>query len=158
MQQPKLNQKHAKWVEFLQSFTFVLKHISGQSNRVADALSRRNVIVQENQLQVLGFEYLRDLYETDNDFQSAYRACKNHVEVIREFWTKYMLQDGLFFKNNKLCIQSFSMRENMIQEKHNGGMVGHFGSDKTYGQLRHFYVWPKMRSEVKKFVSRCRIC
>ena len=68
MQQPKLNQKHAKWVEFLQNFTFVLKHISGQSNRVADALSRRNVVIQENQVQVLGFEYLRDLYETDSDF------------------------------------------------------------------------------------------
>ena len=47
MQQPKLNQKHAKWVVFLQSFTFVLKHISGQSNWVADALSRRNLIIQE---------------------------------------------------------------------------------------------------------------
>jgi len=30
MQQPKLNQKHAKWVEYLQSFNFVLKHITGQ--------------------------------------------------------------------------------------------------------------------------------
>ena len=29
MQQPKPNLKHAKWVEFLQRFTFVLKHISG---------------------------------------------------------------------------------------------------------------------------------
>jgi len=48
MQQPKLNQKHAKWVEVLQSFTFVLKHISGQSNWVANALSRRQLIVQEN--------------------------------------------------------------------------------------------------------------
>ena len=133
MQQPKLNQKHAKWVEFLQSFTFVLKHISGQSNRVVDALSRRNLIIQENQVQVLGFEYLRDLYETDSDFKSAYRACKNPVEVSRELWTEYMLQDGLLFKNSKLCIPSCSMRENMIQEKHNGGMVGHFGSDKTYG-------------------------
>ena len=68
MQQSKLNQKHAKWVEFLQSFTFVLKHISGQSNRVADALSKRSLIIQENQVQVLGFEYLRDLYETNSDF------------------------------------------------------------------------------------------
>ena len=50
------------------------------------------------------------------------------------------------------------MRENLIQEKHNGGMAGHFGSDKTYGQLSHFYFWPKMRSQVEKFVSRCRIC
>ena len=30
MQQPKMNQKHAKWVEFLQGFTFVLKHSSAR--------------------------------------------------------------------------------------------------------------------------------
>ena len=65
MQQPKLNLKHVKWVEFLQRFTFVLKHISGQSNKVVDALSRRLLIVQENQIQVLGFEHLRDLHEID---------------------------------------------------------------------------------------------
>ena len=65
MQQPKLNLKHVKWVEFLQSFTFVLKHISGQSNRVADALSRKPLIMKENQIHVLGFEHLRDLYQTD---------------------------------------------------------------------------------------------
>ena len=68
MQQPKLNLKHVKWVDFLQRFTFVLKHISGQSNRVVDAFSRRLLIMQENQIQVLGFEHLRDLYENDIDF------------------------------------------------------------------------------------------
>ena len=52
MQQPKLNLKHVKWVEFLQSFTFVLKQISGQSNRVVDALSRRLLIMQENHIQI----------------------------------------------------------------------------------------------------------
>jgi hypothetical protein len=40
-QQEKLNQKHAKWVEYMQNFTFVTKHISGTSNKVADALSRK---------------------------------------------------------------------------------------------------------------------
>jgi len=45
MQQSKLNLKHVKWVEFLQGFTFVLKHISGQSN-VVDALSMRHLNVQ----------------------------------------------------------------------------------------------------------------
>ena len=103
-----------KWVEFLQSFTFVYKHISGQSNQVVDALSRRSIIIQENQVQVLGFEYLKDLYEIDSDFQNAYRSCKNPVEVSRELWTDYMLQDGLLFKNSKLCIPSCSMRENLI--------------------------------------------
>ena len=50
------------------------------------------------------------------------------------------------------------MRENIIPEKNNGGMAGHFGSDKTYGQPSHLYFWPRMRSEVEKYVSRCRIC
>ena len=68
MQQPKLNRKHVKWVQFLQSFTFMLKHISGQSNRVSNALSRRLLIMQENQIQFLGFERLRDLYEANIDF------------------------------------------------------------------------------------------
>ena len=50
MQQPKLNREHAKWVEYLQSFTFVIKHISGQANKVADALSRINLMVQEGKI------------------------------------------------------------------------------------------------------------
>ena len=110
MQQPKLNLKHVKWVEFLQIFTFVLKHISGQSNRVADALSRRLLIVQENQIQVLGFEHLRDLYETDIDFHEAYRACKNPMKVYKDTWMDYTLQDGLLFRNSKLCIPKCYMR------------------------------------------------
>ena len=68
---------------------------------------------------------------------------------------EYTLQEGLLFKNSKLWIAKCSMRENLIQEKHNGGMVGHFGSYKTFRQLGHFYSWPRMRSEVEKFVSRC---
>ena len=97
------------------------------------------------------------LYETNNDFQCACRACKNLVEADREMWTEYMLQAGLLFKNSKICITRCSMRENLIQENHNGGMVGHFGSDKTYGQLRNFYFWPRMIFEFEKYVSRCRI-
>ena len=31
------------------------------------------------------------------------------------------------------CVPRCSMIENLIQEKHNGGMAGHFGSDKTFG-------------------------
>ena len=62
MQQPKLNKKHAKWVEYLQSFTFVINHISGQANKVIDALSGRSLVVQEGKIQVLGFEFMKELY------------------------------------------------------------------------------------------------
>jgi hypothetical protein len=51
-----------------------------------------------------------------------------------------------------------SMRENLLKEKHSGGLAGHFGQDKTFAKLSESYFWPGMRDEVKRFVDRCRIC
>ena len=79
MQQPKLNRKHAKWVEYLQSVNFVLKHISGQANKVADAINRRILVVQKGKIQVLGFEFMKELYDQDSNFQEAFKACKSPV-------------------------------------------------------------------------------
>ena len=73
--QGKLNQRHMKWVEFLQSYTFVLKHRSGRSNRVADALSRRWLLLIVMQVEVVGFDELKDLYPKDPNFAEACKAC-----------------------------------------------------------------------------------
>jgi hypothetical protein len=116
--QEKLNQKHAKWVEFMQNFTFVIKHIVGTANKVADALSRRSLIVQEFQVETLGFEHLKEMYKEDADFKEAYEACKNPLLGDRSPWTEYLIQDGLLFKGSQLCILKCSMRDNLLKEKH----------------------------------------
>jgi hypothetical protein len=46
-----------------------------------------------------------------------------------------MIQDRLLFKGNQLCILNCSMRENLLKEKHSGGLAGHFGHDKTFAKL-----------------------
>jgi hypothetical protein len=69
-----------------------------------------------------------------------------------------MIQDGLLFRGNQLCIPKFSMRENLLKEKHSGGLAGQFGHDKTFSKLNGSYFCPGMRTDVKKFVDRCRIC
>ena len=93
-----MNQRHVKWVEYMQNFTFVIKHISGTANKVVDALSRRCLILQEFQVETLGFEHLKDMYCDDPDFKEAYEACENIVLRDRSQGTKYLIQDGLLFK------------------------------------------------------------
>jgi hypothetical protein len=46
------------------------------------------------------------------------------------------------------------MRENLLKEKHSGGLAGHFGHDKTFVKLNESYFWLGMREHVKIFVER----
>ena len=39
--QPTLNSKQARWLEFLCEFNFEIKHIKGKENKADDALSRK---------------------------------------------------------------------------------------------------------------------
>ena len=47
------------------------------------------------------------------------------------------------------------MRVNLIREKHCGTLAGHFGIDKTLELLKRNYYWPKLHTDVKKFVETC---
>jgi hypothetical protein len=78
-QQENLNQRHVKWVEYMQNFTFVIKHISGTANKVVDASSRKCLLLQEFKVKMLGFDDLRNMYANDQDFKEAYEVAKNPI-------------------------------------------------------------------------------
>jgi hypothetical protein len=105
----------------------------------------------------LGFDDLRDMYADDPYFKEAYEAAENLILRDRDQWIEYMIQEGLTFKGNQLCIPKCSMRENQLKEKHSGALAGHFGHDKTFTKLNESYFWPGMRADVKRFVDRCII-
>lgn len=50
------------------------------------------------------------------------------------------------------------MRENIIEENYSGGLFGNFGQDKTFAQVNSFYYWPKMQTDIIKFVEKCKVC
>ena len=45
--QPDLNVRQARELDFLSEYHFELKHIKGKENKVSDALSRRNHMIYE---------------------------------------------------------------------------------------------------------------
>lgn len=55
----KLSARHAKWVEYLQVFSFMVKHKVGSQNQVVGALSRYHLLVMTMQMHVQGFGAFR---------------------------------------------------------------------------------------------------
>jgi hypothetical protein len=93
------------------------------------------------------------VYATDVDFKDAYENCREG-----RTWNKYVLQDGLFYHANKLCVPASFVRLLFLQEAHGGGLMGHFGVKKIEDVLATHFFWLKMRHNVECYVSRCMIC
>ena len=79
------------------------------------------------QVEVVGFDELKNLYQEDLDFVEAWKACTKPIIVDITRWLDYLIQDGMLFKGIQLCILRSSMSENLIKKKHSGGMAVHFG-------------------------------
>ena len=79
----------------------------------------------------MGVDALKDMYAKDADFKEAYEVCKKLEGAFHSDFSEFILQDGLLFKGSQLCIPKCSMRDNVIREKHCGGLGGHFGLNKT---------------------------
>jgi hypothetical protein len=102
--QGKLNRRHAKWIEFIEMFPYVVKHKRGKDNIVVDALSRRCALITQLDTKVLGLESIKTLYVADADFKEPFSHC-----IDGKGWDKYYVHDGFLFRTNKICIPAFSI-------------------------------------------------
>ena len=85
--QDKVTARHASWIAYLECFTFVVKHKSGLSNIVADALSRRRSLLNRMYVEIHGFETFSTLLETDPYFSEV--LAKLMMEQI-----SYLMMDS----------------------------------------------------------------
>lgn len=89
--QHKLSRRHATWVEFIETFPYVIKYKQGKENVVADALSRRYALLSTLDTKLLGFECIKELYTLYPDFGEAFKTCTKGVSG------EYYLHDGFLF-------------------------------------------------------------
>jgi hypothetical protein len=69
-----------------------------------------------------------------------------------------MLQDGLLYRANKLCVPASSVHLLFLQKAREGGLMGHFRVKKMEDGLAAHFFWPKIRRDVECYLSRCTIC
>ncbi|RDY07914.1 hypothetical protein CR513_07914, partial [Mucuna pruriens] len=125
-----LNKRHAKWLEFIKQFSYVIKYKKGKENVVVDALSRRYVLLSTLDDKLLGFEYVKELYVIDPHFEHIYVSCEkgvhmSYIHMMRDSW---------------------------------GGLMGHFGIKKTLSTLHGPFYWPHMKQDVEKTCDKCITC
>jgi len=151
--QGKLNRRHAKWVEFIESFPYVIKHEKGKENIIADALSRRYTLLTQLDHKIFGLETIKEQYVHDDDFKDVFLHCKDGKAR-----NNFFVNNGFVFRANKLCIPASSVDLLLLQEAHGGGLMGHFGAKKTEDILAGHFFWPKTRRDVERFVACCTTC
>jgi hypothetical protein len=57
--QGKLSRRHAKWVEFIESFPYVIKHKKEKENVIADALSRRYTLLTQLDCKIFHLDTIK---------------------------------------------------------------------------------------------------
>ncbi|XP_073057399.1 uncharacterized protein [Primulina eburnea] len=139
--QQKLNKRHAKWVAFIGTFPYIIKYKQGKDNVVADALSRRYVLISTLDSKILGFEHMKELYLLDEDFKEIFETCMHGPH------DKFYLHNGFLFKEDRLCIPKSSIRELLVREAHGGGLMGHFGVAKTLSCLHELNMDGQKKAE-----------
>jgi hypothetical protein len=75
--QGKLNRRHTKWVEFIESFPYVVNHKKEKENVIADALSMRYALLTQLDYKIFGLETIKDQYVHDADFKDVLLHCKD---------------------------------------------------------------------------------
>ena len=149
--QGKLSRRHAKWVEFLETFPYVIRYKKGKENVVADALSRRYALLSTVNAKLLGFEYIKELYVDDSYFANVFNACEKSA------FGKFYKHEGVLFRENHLYVPKSSLRKLLVREAYGGGLMGHFGVRKTYILCDNFF-WPHMKHDVERVCETCITC
>jgi hypothetical protein len=102
--QPNLNARQSRWLEFVSEYDFDIKHIKGKENKVADALSRK-----VHELHAIAIS----MYQTDIKIKimKAANANLQYRELVA------MLQQGKMpqkVDNYNLGIDGILLRKNII--------------------------------------------
>jgi hypothetical protein len=159
--QPTLNARQSRWLEFLSENDFDIKNINGKENKVADALNRR---VHELHATAI-IMYQSDLEDkiieaAKSDLQYKELVAKLQQGILQQKIEEYKLvNDGILMYRGIIYVPNYQELKNMIlREMHNVPYAWNPGYHKTIAAVKSQYYSPGMKKEIADFISRCLEC
>jgi hypothetical protein len=77
-----------------------VKYKKGKDNIVADALSCKNILLNQLEVKVLGLESIKELYSTNHEFSEPYDKC-----TTGKGWEKYHIMKDFYFELTNYVFQ-----------------------------------------------------
>jgi len=105
------------------------------------------------EMKLEGGEFWREIEEADEATEEEVREA---VEEGRESWTKEGIV--LIWKKRLYVPDSSTLRKEIISRHHESELAGHPGYTKTHELVTRNYWWPRMMSDIKRFVAGCEKC
>jgi hypothetical protein len=156
--QPNLNARQNKWLEFLSEYNFDIKHIKGKENKVADALSRRVHELRDTTINMYPTDVKSKIMEAANT-DPQYRelvAMLQQGKILRKMDIYKLGVDGILLHKNKIFVPNVQdLKHIILHEMHNVPYAGHPGYQKTIAAVKSQYFWPGMKREIAGYIARC---
>jgi hypothetical protein len=159
--QPTLNARERRWLEFLSEYDFDIKNIKGKENKVVDALNRRVHELHTITINMYQSDLKDKILEAAKlDFHYKELVAKLQQSNLQHKIEEYKLEnDEILMYRGIIYIPNFQELKNLIlREMHNVPYAGHPGYQKTIATVKSQYYWPGMKKEVADFIAKCLEC
>ncbi|KAI1828762.1 hypothetical protein DTO006G1_9961 [Penicillium roqueforti] len=173
-----MNQRQARWSEFLSQFYFIIKYRPGKKNIIADVLSRKELPCtdQGRQFTMLPEECLEKgvrpvellpIEPEDPEIANRVKQANQQNAELEPFRQiaiegsnpKWTLHNGLLLFENRLEVpDEGDLRARLLDEMHRQPLVAHPGIEKLKKLVSERYHWPGWVTDVKRYVDNCLIC
>jgi hypothetical protein len=106
-------------------------------------------------------------YESDEFFtgvKTFFTGGEANGRGTRDYSNQFFVtEDGLVYEKRgrqpRLCIPADTkLRVEIMHERHDAPIAGHFGVDKTVASIHRNYWWPHLRRDVGRYVASCESC
>ncbi|GBG75832.1 hypothetical protein CBR_g21076 [Chara braunii] len=150
-----------RWLHEFVVYDFEIKHKKGCYNRVADALSRHpeymTCLVGSDDLRKNLKEELIQHTAKDPELSPILKQIRVYPSSQPDFHECKGLLFRRYGKHDRLCVPNHEpIMTNFLDLAH--GRSGHFGVEKTYGNLLEKFMWPGMKRMTQRFVAECEVC
>ena len=169
-----INQRIARYVQCMQDYNFIIKHIPGKNNK-SDALSQHpdykqgtndntNVTVLPPHLfiQTTTLSCLFSRATTLSSIDEWVQTYQLHQPNLLKKWaTTYPLKQmgELYWYGDQLGVmEDTSLKRGVISLYHDSPMGGHPGISNTTWAIARDFWWPSMKKDVTKYIKGCTEC